>query len=78
MGTGDIWIPRLVVCFLGLVSLAAVAAATIISLEKGEIPNIISSLATGSITTLGMVAISIYGQGKQNGTGPTEPVAVKP
>lgn len=56
----DIWIPRLVVVLLGMVSLAAVVAGTILAADKVELPPFISGLGTSAITTLGIVATVLY------------------
>jgi len=45
---------------LGLVSLAAGLAATVISLEGREIPPFIAGLGTSAVSVLGTLAIAFY------------------
>lgn len=62
MGNSDPWIPRLVVCFLGVGVLATIAAATVITYTRGDIPAVIASLGQSCAVTLGIVAVAIYGK----------------
>jgi hypothetical protein len=68
--SGDVWIPRLVVGFLGVASLAAIVGAVVITLYGKEIPNIVGSLGTNAVTTLGIIATVLYRpNGNGNGSG---------
>jgi hypothetical protein len=59
---------------LGLVSLAAGLAATIISLEGREIPPFIAGLGTSAVSVLGTLAIAFYRpSGGSTAAGDTEP-----
>jgi hypothetical protein len=48
---------------LGLVALASVVGTTLIAVYHGEIPPVLSGLATSAITTLGVIAVALYGNG---------------
>jgi hypothetical protein len=70
--SGDIWIPRLVVSFLGLATLAVITISGIISYEGREIPPGILGLGTTGIVILGSVVTNLYGPGtgRKNGDAP--------
>ena len=59
--SGDIWIGRLVVIFLGVVAISATIASCVLADAGREVPNIISSLGTASIIALGSVLSVLKG-----------------
>ncbi len=65
---GDVWIPRLVVAFLGLVAMASGIGATVLAVNKEEIPPFLAGLGTAAVSTLGMLAAVLYAKPGSNGS----------
>lgn len=67
MGSGDIWINRGAVLFLGLAALTAIIGGCIITIHHGDVPPWLSTQGGAAITALGIIAT--YGRAFPSNNG---------